>query len=53
LTFEINYLEAQNAEFTLQYSAFNKYLGARSNYNGQGQSASDNNIVTLLMWLTF
>ncbi|MHB1543556.1 MAG: cytochrome C [Gammaproteobacteria bacterium] len=53
LTFELNYLEAQNAELTLQYSAFNKYLGASSNYNGHGQNASTNNMLALLMWFAF
>lgn len=53
LTLEVNYLEAQNAEFTFQYTTFSKYLGAATNYNGAGRNAGDNNVYTLLAWLAF
>jgi hypothetical protein len=53
ITLEADYLAAQNAEFSLQYSRFFRYLGASTNYNGQGRNASQNNVVSLLMWLAF
>jgi hypothetical protein len=53
LILELDYLDAQNVEFSMQYTAFNRYLGASSNYNGQGRNASSNNFLSFLMWLTF
>ena len=53
LTIEMDYLAAQNAEFSLQYSRFFRYLGAANDYNGLGRNASQNNVVSLLMWLAF
>jgi hypothetical protein len=50
---ELDYLEAQNVELSLQYTGFNQYLGASSDYNGQGRNASSNNFLSLLMWLAF
>jgi hypothetical protein len=37
-------------QFALQYTFYGKFNGARSNYDGSGRSASDNNTLYLLAW---
>ncbi len=38
---------------SLQYTIYDKFNGARSDYDGFGRDASDNNTLYLLLWLTF
>ncbi len=50
---ELNYLPWQNVKFALQYTAYQKFNGASSNYDGLGRDASDNNTLYLLGWFNF
>ncbi len=50
---ELNYLPWQNVKLTLQYTVYQKFNGASSNYDGSGRNASDNNTLYLLAWLNF
>lgn len=50
---ELNYLPRRNIRFTLQYTAYNKFNGASTNYDGFGRNARDNNTLFLLAWLMF
>lgn len=48
---EADYLPWQNTKFLLQYTAYSKFNGASSNYDGFGRNASDNNTLFLDLWL--
>jgi hypothetical protein len=37
----------------LQYTAYGKFDGARSNYDGANADASDNNALRVFTWLAF
>jgi hypothetical protein len=50
---EIDYLPWLNVKLGLQYTAFLKFDGADSNYDGAGRNASDNNLTFLYLWLAF
>lgn len=43
----------QNIELTAQYTAYHKFNGGTSNYDGLGRNASDNNTVYLMAWFLF
>lgn len=45
------YLPWQNVQALLQYTVYNRFDGARSDYDGSGRSASDNNTLYALLWL--
>ena len=49
-TAQASYLPWQNTKLTLQYTAYTKFDGASSNYDGAGRSASDNNTLFLQGW---
>lgn len=40
-----------NVILSLQYTAYTKFNGASSNYDGNGRNASDNNCLYLVAWL--
>ena len=40
-------------KFALQYTAYTKFNGSSSNYDGSGRDASDNNTLYALIWLMF
>ncbi|KAB2674828.1 MAG: hypothetical protein DVB31_01430 [Verrucomicrobia bacterium] len=42
-----------NAKFTAQYILYNRFDGARSNYDGTGRNASGNNMLFLGAWIAF
>ena len=42
-----------NVRFALQYTAYTKFNGGTSNYDGFGRNASDNNTLFLLAWTAF
>lgn len=42
-----------NVRVGLQYTAYLKFDGARSNYDGSGRNASDNNTLALMTWFLF
>lgn len=42
-----------NVRLGLQYIAYNKYNGSKSNYDGNGRDASDNNTLMFMVWTAF
>jgi len=52
-TAELNYLPWQNVKLALQYTVYQKFNGASSDYDGNGRNASDNDTTYLLAWLNF
>lgn len=50
---EINYLPWLNVKLGLQYTAYFKFNGATSNYDGAGRNASDNNMLFAYLWFAF
>ncbi len=50
---ELNYLPWENTKLSLQYTAYSKFDGAKTNYDGSGRNASDNNTLYVLAWLVF
>ena len=49
-TVEIFWLPVQYVRVGLQYTAFDKFNGARSNYDAFGRNARDNNTVLFYVW---
>ena len=47
---QATYLPWQNIQLGVQYTGFTKFNGASSNYDGNGRSASDNNILYVYGW---
>lgn len=45
---EFDYLPQMHTKLALQYTAYNKFNGARSDYDGFGRNASDNNTLYFL-----
>ncbi len=50
---QISYLPWLNTKLSLQYVAYSKFNGAKSNYDGSGRSSSDNNTLYLQLWYLF
>lgn len=50
---EFNYVPWLNTKVSLQYTAFNKFNGGTSDYDGFGRNASDNNSIYALAWFAF
>ena len=50
---EADYLPWEKGKISLQYTIYNSFNGAHSNYDGAGRNASDNNTIYLLVWLMF
>jgi hypothetical protein len=50
---ELDYLPEQNVRLMLQYYGYSKFNGARSNYDGAGRPASDNNTLFANIWLIY
>jgi hypothetical protein len=50
---ELNWLPLRDKRITLQYTAYQKFNGARTNYDGFGRSARDNNTLFLVGWFVF
>ncbi|MGH6888736.1 MAG: cytochrome C [Rhizomicrobium sp.] len=50
---EIDYVPWLNIKLGLQYTAYLKFNGGTSNYDGAGRSASDNNLLYVYLWLAF
>jgi hypothetical protein len=53
LTPELFWTPLQNLRLGVQYTAFSRYLGARSNYDGNGRNARDNNTAFAYAWVAF
>jgi len=47
------YWPAKNVGLNVNYSGFNKFNGAKKNYDGNNRNASDNNTVYMALWLSF
>jgi hypothetical protein len=50
---ELNWLPWRDRRITLQYTAYQKFNGARRNYDGFGRNAADNDTLFLLGWFVF
>jgi hypothetical protein len=50
---ELDYVPWQNVKILLQYTAYQKFNGASTNYDGNGRNAKDNNTTYLLAWFAF
>jgi len=50
---ELNWLPVRDRRFTLQYTAYQKFNGAKTNYDGFGRNARDNNTLYLVGWFPF
>jgi hypothetical protein len=50
---ELNYLPWLNTKLQAQYIDYQRFNGGTSNYDGSGRSASNNNTLYVLVWLTF
>lgn len=49
----LNYLPVQNIQMGVQYTAYDKFNGASSNYSGTGRRASDNNTLYVYAWVLY
>lgn len=52
-TVELNYVPWLNVKLGLQYTAFFKFNGATSDYDGAGRNASDNNMLFAYIWFAY
>lgn len=52
-TAEVDYVPWLNVKLGLQYTAFAKFNGASTNYDGEGRNASDNNLLYGFLWISF
>jgi hypothetical protein len=43
----------QNVRVGAQYTAYNKFNGASTNYDGFGRNAKDNNTLFLYAWFAY
>ncbi len=50
---ELDYLPWLNVKLGLQYTAYLKFNGATSNYDGLGRNASDNNLFYAYLWIAY
>jgi hypothetical protein len=50
---EVDYLPWLNVKLGLQYTAYTKFNGATSNYDGAGRNASDNNLIFGYLWVAY
>lgn len=51
--FEVDYLPWLNVKLGLQYTAYAKFNGATTNYDGSGRNASDNNMLYAYVWIGY
>ena len=52
-TTQFYYLPIQNIQLGAQYTAYEKFNGARTNYSGSGRSAADNNTLYVYAWVLY
>ena len=53
LQLEASYLPIQNLRLGVQYTAYQKFNGATTNYDGYGRAASANNVLYLWAWVLY
>ena len=51
--FELDWLPRRDIRIAAQYTGYQKFNGARSNYDGFGRNARDNDTLYLIAWLMF
>lgn len=52
-TLELFYIPIQNMRLGVQYTAYDKFNGSSSNYDGLGRNPSDNNTLYMYAWFAF
>jgi hypothetical protein len=50
---EVNYLPWLNVKLSVQYTAYMKFNGGSTNYDGAGRAASANDTLYLLLWFAY
>ena len=50
---ELDWLPRRDVRFLLQYTAYRNFNGSRTDYDGFGRNASDNNTLYVLGWFMF
>jgi hypothetical protein len=50
---EVQFMPWLNTRFAAQYILYSKFDGAKTNYDGAGRDAADNNTLYLMTWLVF
>jgi hypothetical protein len=50
---EVNYLPWLNTKLQMQYVGYEKFNGQKTDYDGSGRNAGDNNTLYVLVWLNF
>ena len=50
---ELDYLPWLNTKLGVQYTAYTKFNGASTNYDGSGRNAADNNTLYVFVWTAF
>ena len=50
---ELDYVPLQNMRVQLQYTGFTQYSGNKTNYDGNGRSAKDNDSLLLGIWVSY
>jgi hypothetical protein len=50
---EVNYLPWLNTKLQAQYVGYSNFNGQKTNYDGSGRNASNNNTAYLLVWINF
>jgi hypothetical protein len=50
---EVDYLPWLNAKLQAQYVTYDKFNGGKSDYDGAGRSAANNNSLYILIWLNY
>jgi len=50
---ELDWLPWRDRRFSLQYTAYQKFNGGTTNYDGFGRNARDNNTLYLVAWFAF
>ncbi len=53
MIFELSALPWLNTRFELQYVLYTKFNGGKTNYDGSGRNAKDNNTLYLMSWVVF
>jgi hypothetical protein len=53
LVAEADYLPWLNTKLGIQYTAYTKFNGGTSNYDGSGRNAADNNTLFVFIWTAF
>jgi hypothetical protein len=50
---EVQFMPWLNTRFSAQYIVYSKFDGAKTNYDGAGRNAADNNTLYVMTWLAF